>query len=370
MNRDTLKVNEGIESLPVYEPGKPIEEVAREIGIDEEEISKLASNENPLGPSPSAIAAMVASAAKMHLYPDGGAYFLKHAIAKKFNLSCEEILVTNGSNEAIELLAHVFLNRNTELITGDKAFVIYKYVGILARATVKISPMPAFKYDLENIAALITPATCLIFIANPNNPTGTMVSNAEIASFMAKVPDEVLVCFDEAYAELLEDNKQPSAVSYVKSRKNVVVLRTFSKTYGLAGLRIGYIIGSQRVISLLNKVRQPFNVNAMALAAAEAALNDENFVIKTRRLVEDGLKYLENSFKRLNLEYVPSSANFILVKVGDGRRVFEKMLRKGIIVRPMDGYGLPEYIRVTVGKTEENRKFVELLTDVLKQYSH
>ena len=243
------KINDDIEFLPIYEPGKPIEEVAREIGIKEDIILKLASNENPLGPSPAAIKAMHFYADKMNLYPDGGAFFLRRAIAKKLGIAAEEILVTNGSNEAIELLAHVFLRRGVEVITGDRAFIIYKLIGMLAGAQVKVLPMPSFKYDINNILGAITECTRIIFIGNPNNPTGTMLSQHEIAELVKKVPDDVIICFDEAYIELIDPKKQPDTISYVKSRKNVVILRTFSKTYGLAGLRIGYIIAPSASVS-------------------------------------------------------------------------------------------------------------------------
>lgn len=368
--------NPWIQSLACYEPGLPIEEVARQIGVKNvEEIVKLASNENPLGPSPLAIKAMQKAAHQMHRYPDGGAFYLKLALATKFNLKPTQILPANGSNEIINLLAHVFLDHETNIVTADRAFLMYKMVASSYNAKTIEVPTKNFTYDLNAILRAITPQTRLIFIDNPNNPTGTMVVEKEISNFMKHVPPHVIVCFDEAYIELLPSEKQPDTLKYVRQNKNVVILRTFSKTYGLAGLRIGYAISSEECIALLNRVRQPFNVNAMALAAAEVALKDKEFIKKTVRIIQNGLAYFKRELNRLGLKYVPSVANFILVNLVDhpcspfktGKEAFQTLLRNSIILRPMDAYKLPDYVRITVGTPSENRKCIMALEECLQR---
>lgn len=356
----------GVESLPNYEPGRPIEEVAREFGIDDpDSIIKLASNENALGPSPLAVAAMRAEAPRMHLYPDGGTFALREALAARLRVSPDCILPGNGSNELLELLGHAFLGPGTSIVMAECAFVVYRLVAACFGATVVAVPMRAFTHDLPAMAAAIRPDTRLVFIGNPNNPTGTRVSPQEIADFMARVPPDVIVCVDEAYVELLQPAEQPDTLRYVREGRKALVLRTFSKTYGLAGLRLGYAVAPPDCIGLLNRVRQPFNVNAMAQAAAIAALGDDDHVARTRRLVADGLVFLERAFKDLGLAVVPACVNFMLVRVGDGRGVFQALMRQGVIVRPMDGYGLPEYVRVTVGTGAENERLVRSLERVL-----
>jgi len=361
------KANPWIHDLMMYEPGRPIEEVARELGFaDSDEILKVASNENALGPSPLAVEAMRKAIGKMHLYPDGGSYYLRKRIAEKLHVDMDEILVTNGSNEAIELLGHVFLGEGANIVMARGAFIIYKLVASSLQADTIMVPMKEMTHDLDAMLSAITPETQLVFISNPNNPTGTMVDGGMIDDFMSRVPDHVIVVFDEAYIELLEEDKQPDTLKYVREGRHVFILRTFSKTYGLAGLRVGYAIAPKEGIALLHRVRQPFNVNAMGQVAALAALDDDEFVGRTRRMVSEGLDYLEREFKRMNLDYVPSVTNFMLVKVGRGRMVFEALQKKGIIVRPMDGYGLPEYIRVTVGHSENNAHFIRMLGHVLE----
>ena len=354
--------NPWIHNLGIYEPGRPIEEVARELGFEDiEEIVKVASNENSLGPSPKAVQAMKRCARKMHLYPDGGAFYLRRALAEKLGVQMDEILVGNGSNEIIELLAHVFLQPGSKIVMADRAFVVYRLVAAAVQAQTIGVPMKDFTHDLDAMLAAITPDTRIVFVSNPNNPTGTMVDGAALDRFMARVPDHVVVALDEAYIELLPPDKQPDTLKYVREGRHVFVMRTFSKTYGLAGLRIGYAVAPKHGIELLHRVRQPFNVNAMALEAARAALDDEAYVARTRRMVRGGLRQLERAFKRLGLEYVPSVANFILVKVGRGRELFEALQRRRVIVRPMDGYGLPDYVRVTVGLKRENEHFIQAL---------
>ncbi len=354
--------NDGVAGLSVYEPGRPLEEVARELGFESaDEIDKLASNENELGPSPRAIEAMKANVDLMHRYPDGGAYYLKMALAEKLALSPECFLPVNGSNEAIEFLAHVFLGPGRSIVMADHAFVVYRLMAAMFGAEVISVPMKDYTHDLSAMRDAIRDDTKIVFISNPNNPTSTMVGGCEIDKFMSEVPAHVVVCFDEAYIELLKPEMQPDTMKYVRAGRNVVLLRTFSKTYGLAGLRIGYAIAPPECISLLNRVRQPFNVNSMALAAAVAALGDDDHVERSRVMMHEGLDYLQGEFERMGLEYVPAAANFILVKTDNGREVFEKLQSEGVIVRPMDGYGLGEFIRVTVGVRDQNERFIRAL---------
>ncbi|MBN1671703.1 MAG: histidinol-phosphate transaminase [Kiritimatiellae bacterium] len=357
-----------IAQLAVYEPGKPIGEVAREIGLaSADAIIKLASNENALGPSPLALEAMRAAAAQMHVYPDGGAFYLRQALAEQLGVEPGQLLMTNGSNEGIELMAHVFLGPGTNIVMSERAFVVYRLIAAGARAETIAVPMQGFTHDLKRMLRAITPETKIVFVANPNNPTGTLVDEKAIARFMKDVPEHVVVAFDEAYVELLPPDQQPDTLQYVREGRNVVLLRTFSKTYGLAGLRIGYAVAPEACVNLLHRVRQPFNVNAMALAAAQAALRDEAHVEQTRKLVRDELAFYADSLAQARIAYVPSVANFLLAKVGDGRKVFEAMQREGVIVRPMDGYGLPEYVRITLGTRPQNEKCMAALVKVLRE---
>jgi len=358
--------NKWIEKLGTYEPGRPIEEVARQLGFKSaDEIFKLASNENALGPSPLAMKAMKAAAGQMHRYPDGSAYYLKQALSKKLGVASDTILPVNGSNEALELLSHVFLGPGKGIVMADRAFVVYALIAAMFRAKVVRVPMKNFTHDLDAMLKAIRRDTRIVFVANPNNPTSTMVDEDQLDRFMRKVPEHVVVCFDEAYIELLPESRQPDTLKYVKQGRKVVLMRTFSKTYGLAGLRIGYMIAPPECIALMERVRQPFNVNAMAMAAAIAALKDDAYVKRTRKIIRDGLSYFEREFDRMGLPFVPAVANFILVEVGQGRRVFENLMKLGIIVRPMDGYGLPDHVRITVGTRAENERCVMALEAAL-----
>lgn len=362
------QANLWIQGLATYEPGRPIEEVARDLGFaSADEIIKLASNENALGPSPRAVRAIRQAAKRMHLYPDGGCFYLRRKLAERLQVDMNQVLIANGSNEAIELLAHVFLGPGLNIVMSEGAFIIYKLVAAMMQSDTIVAPMRNYTHDLEAMLRAITPQTRLVFIANPNNPTGTMVGQAEIDAFMERVPPHVVVVFDEAYVELLKPERQPDVLQYVRAGRHVFVLRTFSKTYGLAGLRVGYAIAPSEGIELLHRVRQPFNVNAMAQVAALAALDDDAFVRRTRAMVRRGLRYLERAFTKMGLDYVPSVTNFILVKVGRGREVFQKLMERKVIVRPMDGYGMPDHIRVTVGRQEENERLVAALKDVLRE---
>jgi len=358
------KANAFVCDLVAYEPGKPIDETARELGLDPSSIVKVASNENPLGPAPMAKTAIAEAADQMHIYPDGGGYKLRTALAEKYDVELKNVVLGNGSNEIIELLCHCFLNPNAALIAAEHAFVVYKLMATLFGANYVEVPDPGFVHDLEAMAAAITDETRLVFIANPNNPTGTMVDEKTIDAFMAKVPEHVVVVFDEAYFEFLK--QAPDTLKYVKEGKNVCVLRTFSKAYGLAGLRIGYGIASDNVAAILQKARHPFNANEVAQRAALASLADINHVEATIALNDEGLEFYSKAFEERGMNYVPSVANFILVEVGDGDQVFADMLKQGVIVRAMRGYKLPGWLRISMGTMEENVRCLEVLDSVRK----
>lgn len=331
--------------------------------MDPSQIVKVASNENPLGPSPKAKAAMRDALDEAHIYPDGGGYRLRSAIADSYGMELSNVVLGNGSNEIIELLCHTFLNRDAELIAAEHAFVVYKLMATLFGAKYVEVPDPGFVHDLDAMADAITDKTRLVFIANPNNPTGTMVDQEAIDRFMARVPDHVVVVFDEAYFEF--PDSPPDALKYVREGRNVCVLRTFSKIHGLAALRVGYGLASKNVATLLQKARQPFNVNAIAQAGALAALTDTEHVEKTRTVNRDGIAFYEKALAERGLEYVPSFANFLLVKTGDGDRIFRDMLKQGVIVRAMSSYKLPEWVRISIGTEAQNRRCLEVLDSVL-----
>ena len=355
--------NSQLRDLIPYEPGKPIEDVARELGLDPDNVIKLASNENPLGPSPKAIEAMRSFASDVHVYPDGGGWKLRNAIAEKFSLTMENIVLGNGSNEIIEFVGHSFLKPGDQVIVAEHAFVVYKLMATLFGAeTVEVKD-PDFIHDLDAMADSINDKTKQIFIANPNNPTGTLVAQEKIDNFMNNVPDNVIVIFDEAYYEFLET--PPDTLKYVREGRNVIVMRTFSKIQGLAGLRIGYGITTPNLASILQKTRQPFNANLLAQEAALAALADEDHQQRTKEITDQGRELFHNEFKAMGLEFVRSHANFVLLKVGDGDAVFKQMLNKGVIVRAMRSYKLPEWIRVSVGTNAENLRFLELLKSII-----
>ncbi|HEY8991032.1 MAG TPA: histidinol-phosphate transaminase [Luteolibacter sp.] len=349
--------------LVAYEPGKPIDETARELGLNPADIVKVASNENPLGPSPKAKKAMAAALDEAHIYPDGGGYRLRSAIAEKLDLSIDNVVIGNGSNEIIELLCHCFLNPDAELIAAEHAFVVYKLMATLFGAKYVEVPDPGFVHDLDAMADAITDQTRLVFVANPNNPTGTVVGQEAIDRFMARVPEHVVVCFDEAYFEFLDEPFD--TLKFVRANRNVAVLRTCSKIHGLAALRVGYGLCGKNVAAILQKARQPFNVNAIAQAGALAALTDDEHVNKTREVNRAGLAFYEAAFRERGLEFVPSVANFILVNVGDGDRVFRDMLKEGVIVRAMRSYKLPEWVRISIGTPAQNERCLEVLDHVL-----
>jgi histidinol-phosphate aminotransferase len=350
---------------PVYEPGKPIEDVARELGLDARTIIKLASNENPLGASPLGVEAATRAVRQMELYPDGGAVRLRAKLAAKLGLAPEQVAVGSGSNEILELLGHVFLGPGDEAVMGAPAFAVYKLVTLLFGARVIEVPLVNHTHDLGALRAAITPRTKLVFLPSPNNPTGTSNTAAEIVAFAESLPPHVVFVHDEAYAEYLDDAADLRPL--IARGRKIICTRTFSKIYGLAGLRLGYGYASRELTALLQRVRQPFNVNAVALAAGEAALDDVAWVRRSRETNAAGLKQLAAGFDALGLEHIPSVANFITLRVGDGAGVFAAMQRRGVIVRPMGSYAMPEWVRVTVGTREQNERLLRELEAIVQR---
>lgn len=356
--------NQNVLELVAYQPGKPIEETARELGLAPESIVKLASNENPLGPSPKAVEAIFQAASNVHIYPDGAAFRLRTAIAELCKVEFDQTVVGAGSSEIIELVCHSLLNPQAEVVAARHAFSMYSIMAKLFGAKyVEVPNKPDWTHDLEGFLTAITPQTRVVFITNPTNPIGTVVTQEEIDAFMSKVPDYVLVCFDEAYREF--STNPPDTMKYVREGKNVMILRTFSKAYGLAGLRVGYGVAPSNITAMLHKARTPFNSHSLAQEAALAALADQDHVRKTVENNAIGMRYYEDAFTAMGLEWIPSQGNFILVKVGQGKKVFADMLAKGVIVRAQDGYGLPEWIRISIGTPAENARCVEVMKEVL-----
>ena len=357
--------NRELLDLVPYEPGKPVDDVARELGLDPASIIKLASNENPLGPSPLAVAAMQKEIERCHFYPDGGGFHLRNAIAEKFGLGKENVVLGNGSNEIIELLFHAFTRPGIhDIITARHAFAVYTLMAQLFGVRAIVVDDVDFTPDLPAMLRAVTPQTRLIFLASPNNPTGTRVTNAALDDFLGKLPPHVIAVLDEAYYEFIDD--APDTIGYVRKGANVVLMRTFSKIQGLAGLRIGYGLASAEIADLLQRARQPFNANAIAQAGAIAGLADLEHQQRTKAVTDEGRRLMEDSFARMGLKYVPSSANFVLVHVGDGGEVFKRLMKKGIIVRSMVSYHLPEYIRVSIGTPEQNARFFAELPAALE----
>src|SRR5438034_8221405 len=355
--------NAQLRDLNVYEPGKPIEETARELGVEPGAIVKLASNENPLGPSAKAIQAMRVALENAHLYPDGGGFYLRKAIAAKLGLAPQNIILGNGSNEVIEFLGHAFLNLGADVITSEYAFIVYRLIATSFGARTIETPSPDYQQDLQAMLDAITQKTRLIFIPNPNNPTGTLVSQRQIDSFMSRVPENIIVVFDEAYFEFLND--PPETLQYVREGRKIIVLRTFSKIHGLAGLRVGYGVARRDLIEVLQKTRQPFNVNSIAHAGALAALDDDAHQRETKRVVDEGRAYLQEQFAEMKIQFVPCFANFVMINVGDGPDDFEKLLVRNVIVRPLKGYNLREWVRISVGTMEQNKKCIAALKEIL-----
>ena len=377
-----LPINPALNHLPVYQPGRPIEEVARELGLDPDSIIKLASNENPLGPSRLGIVAMRQALKQVNLYPDGNAFYLKQKLAAKLGVTPANLILGNGSNEVIELVGHALLGgegatatslgdggvaATAEVVVSQYCFAVYPIVTALFGAKLVVVPAKNHAHDLDAMLAAITPNTRIVFVANPNNPTGTTVGREELARFVNAVPANVLLALDEAYIEFLGEPLDLVPEIRNGSKPNLLLMRTFSKIYGLAGLRIGYGIGHPDFIAALEKIRQPFNINSVAQAGALAALDDSKHVEKTRKVNSRGLRLYARTFRKLKLEFIPSQANFILVRVGDGQRVFGELQKLGVIVRPMGGYQLPEWIRISIGTPKENQRCLEALKSVLGQ---
>ena len=360
-----LPIHSALQNLPVYQPGRPIEEVARELRLRLEDVIKLASNENPLGPSPSAMAAMEKALHNVHLYPDGNAFYLKRRLTEQLDVTPANLVLGNGSNEIIEFVSHALLDGSSEVVVSQYCFAIYPIMALMFGARPVVVPAKDHGHDLAALAAAITPRTRIVYVANPNNPTGTLASREAVLELIDAVPENVLLVMDEAYIEFLDDPVDLLPVIRDGSHPNLILMRTFSKIHGLAGLRLGYGIGHPELISALEKVRQPFNINSMAQAAALAAIDDMEHTTRTRQANREGVKFLQQAFARAGLEFVPSHANFVLVKVGDGKGVFEALQRQGIIVRPMAGYQLPEWIRISVGTSEENERCLRALEKVV-----
>jgi histidinol-phosphate aminotransferase len=356
--------NPALRDFSVYEPGKPIEETARELGARASEIVKLASNENPLGPSPKALLAMREALSQAHRYPDGGGHYLCEALSQKLDLPRNHFILGNGSNEIIEFLGHAFLRPGDAIISSQHAFVAYKLIATVFGARVIETPSPDYHHHLDAMLAAVTPQTRLLFIANPNNPTGTLIDQKAVDSFMSRVPDDVVVVFDEAYFEYVTN--PPDTVRFVREGRNVVVLRTFSKIAGLASVRLGYGMARPELIMILQKTRQPFNANGIAQAGALAALNDAAHIRETKRITDEGRAYLQDQFAKMKLRFVPGAANFVLVNVGDGAAVFKALLNERIIVRALKGYQLPEWVRISIGTMEQNEKCVAALKKALE----
>lgn len=354
----------GVQGISPYQPGKPIDELKRELGIDD--IVKLASNENPLGASPKALEAMRRELADVARYPDGSAFQLKEAIKQRFGFAHDRITIGNGSNDTLEIIARTFLQAGDDAIYAQYAFAVYPIVVQAVGARGIEVPAKNYGHDLEAMAQAITDKTKVIFIANPNNPTGTWFERAEFEAFMAKVPEHIIVVLDEAYVEFVTDNSALNGLDYADRYNNLIVSRTFSKAYGLASMRVGYAIAHAQVTNVLNRVRQPFNVNSFALAAAAAAIFDDEFLAKSRDINTAGMKQFEEGLSALGLAYIPSRGNFIAVNVKrDGVAVFNALLKEGVIVRPVAGYKMPEFIRISIGLHEENARCLEALKKVL-----
>lgn len=360
---------EYVRAISPYVAGKPISEVAREFGLDEAGIVKLASNENPLGMPESARTAMAAAVAELGRYPDANGFELKAALSARYDVPADWLTLGNGSNDILELAAHALVKPGESIIYAQYSFAVYALATQEVGARAIEVPARDYGHDLDAMAAAITADTRLIFIANPNNPTGTFLPAADIEAFLAKVPSEVVVVLDEAYNEYLDPELQYESVNWVRKYPNLMVSRTFSKAYGLAGLRVGYAVAQPELTDLLNRIRQPFNVNSLAQAAAVAALADKAFLSRSATLNREGKAQLVAAFERLGLQYVPSYGNFVLVRVGDdkdaGARVNLALLKQGVIVRPVGNYGLPQWLRVTIGLPEENAAFIAALEKAL-----
>ncbi|MEY3665243.1 MAG: histidinol-phosphate aminotransferase [Pseudomonadota bacterium] len=361
----TLHAPEYVRSMAPYQAGKPISELAREYGLREADIVKLASNENPLGMPESALAAMQSALSDLGRYPDANGFELKAAIAQRYQVPQDWITLGNGSNDILELAAHAFLQPGESAVYAQYSFAVYALATKAVGARAIVVPALDYGHDLDAMLAAIAADTRIVFVANPNNPTGTFCPADRIAAFLAKVAPDVVVVLDEAYNEYLDPHLRFDSISWVRTYPNLLLSRTLSKAYGLAGLRVGFGVAQPALTDLLNRIRQPFNVNSLAQAAAVAALGDDAFLERSYRMNRAGLQRLQTAFEKLGLAYVPSHGNFVLVKVGDAAAVYESLLRAGVIVRPVAGYGLPQWLRISVGLPEENEKFLVALARAL-----
>jgi len=368
VSREAKSLNElarpHVLGLVPYSPGKPLEEVERELGLDD--VLKLASNENPLGPSPVALQALREALQDIHRYPDGGCHVLRQALSRRLGVEPQELCFGNGSNELLELVTRAFLGPGDEAVMGHPAFVVYRSVCQAVGAEIREVPLRDFTHDLGGMLRAVTARTKLVFVGNPNNPTGTCVSPTDLHDFLRELPADVILVVDEAYREYVPRHLQPDLLKPIRDGRYLLVLRTFSKAYGLAGLRIGYGIAPAEMVQILNRVRQPFNVNVLAQKAAAAALTDAAHLQETLRITEVGRQALQSGLQEVGVVCVPSVANFVLVDVGrKGRGVADALLRRGVIVRSMEGYGLSTYLRVTVGTPQENVRVLRAVAAVL-----
>jgi histidinol-phosphate aminotransferase len=354
-----------IRSIAPYQPGKPISDLARDKGLDSSQIVKLASNENPLGVSPNAHMAMMDALDDIARYPDGNSVLLRDAVCEKFNVTPAQLVFGNGSNDILELSARAFLAPGDEAVYSQHAFAVYSLVTQAVGATGIIVPAKQFGHDLDAMLKAITPKTRMVFVANPNNPTGTLIGKLELKKFLSAVPKHVLIMLDEAYDEYLTDELKAESIGWLGEFDNLVISRTFSKAYGLAGLRVGFGVTSKEIADLMNRVRQPFNVNSIAQAAAVASLADDEFVERTRALNQAGMVQITQGLQRLGLSFIPSFANFVSFKVNDAPRVYERLLNQGVIVRPIANYEMPDYLRVSIGLFSENARFLEVLATAI-----
>ncbi|MBB5189758.1 histidinol-phosphate aminotransferase [Silvimonas terrae] len=355
-----------VRAIAPYQPGKPIGELAREMGLNPDDIVKLASNENPLGIGPKAKAALERGIADLARYPDGNGFDLKAAVARKYNVDTSQVVLGNGSNDILELVSHAFLTPADAAVYSQYSFAVYALATQAVGATRIEVPAVDYGHDLPAMLAAITPNTKVVWIANPNNPTGTLARPGDLVEFLESCPPTVLVVLDEAYTEYLAPEKRPDTLGWLKRFPNVIVVRTFSKAYGLAGLRVGFALASPEVADILNRVRQPFNVNSLAQAAACAALDDTAFLEETRRVNDAGMKQLTDAFVRLGLPFIPGYGNFVTFHCGDAAALNQFLLQRGVIVRPIAGYGMPDSLRVSIGLPQENARFIAALEEALQ----
>lgn len=360
----------GVQGLSAYQPGKPIDELAREYNLNPADIVKLASNESPIGASKKALAAIQAQLVDMARYPDGNGFELKAALCEKLKVQPEQITLGNGSSDILEFIVKVFTRENDDVVLSQHAFSIYGAVAKMVGANVIQVPAKNYGHDLQAMAAAITDKTRIVFVTNPNNPTGTWNSKAELETFLQAVPERVIVLLDEAYFEFVQEADYPSGIDYLAQYPNLVVTRTFSKAYGLASLRVGFGVSHADIADLMNRVRPPFNVDTFAQAAAVATLNDAEYVAKSIQTNNDGYAYLTSEFEKLGLAYIPSVANFISFEVAvESQALFTGLLAKGVIIRPVASYQMPQHLRVSIGTQQENERFIQALSEVLQDLS-